>query len=359
MSAATDDDGALLAAHLVVVRDAWDLDIELRVRAGRVTALLGPNGAGKTTALQALAGLCRLNAGHIELGRQMLDDPLHDAWLPPEQRSVGLVFQEHLLFPHLTARDNVAFGLRARGVAKDDARRRAEEWLQRMALVGEAGRRPRELSGGQAQRVAIARALATDPLLLLLDEPLAALDAGTRMAVRTQLRRHLDEFEGATVVVTHDPLDALVLADDIVVIEAGRVVQEGAPASVARHPRTRYVAQLVGLNLLHGRAERDLVVLDDGTTLAVGDEQDGPVFVVVRPSAIGVYSDHPRGSPRNCWPAVLSSMEQQGHTVRLAADGPPNVVVDVTPEAIAEMRLSVGAAVWLSVKATDLVVYAA
>ena len=349
----------LLAAHLVVVRDSWGLDIDLHVCAGRVTALLGPNGAGKTTALQALAGLRRLDAGRIELDRQVLDDPLRDTWSPPETRSIGLVFQEHLLFPHLSARDNVAFGLRARGIRRDDARRRAENWLARMALVDEAGRRPRELSGGQAQRVAIARALATDPCLLLLDEPLAALDAGTRMAVRTELRRHLDEFDGAAIVVTHDPLDALVLADEIVVIEDGRVVQEGAPASVARHPRTRYVAQLVGLNLLHGVADHDLVTLDGGGSLAAGDEHDGEVFVVVRPSAIGVYSQRPHGSPRNSWPAVLSSMEQQGHTVRLAADGPPDVVVDITPEAIAEMRLSVGSRVWLSVKATDLVVYPA
>lgn len=359
MSVATAAETPLLSAHLVVVRAQWSLDLELRVHAGSVTALLGPNGAGKTTALQALAGLRRLDGGRIELDGQLLDEPNRGHWVPPEAREVGLVFQEHLLFPHLSARDNVAFGLRARGMAKPAARLRADQWLSRMELAAEAGRRPRQLSGGQAQRVAVARALATDPRLLLLDEPLAALDAGTRMAVRTGLRRHLDEFGGATVIVTHDPLDALVLADEIVVIENGRVVQHGSPSSVARHPRTRYVAQLVGLNLLRGAAERGQVVVDGGGALAITDEHAGPVFIVIRPSAIAVYSHQPHGSPRNSWPAVLSSIEQQGHAVRLAATGPPDVVVDVTPDAVADMRLSPGSQVWLSVKATDLVVYAA
>jgi len=354
----TEVETAMLDAHLVVHRGAWTLDVELLLASGGVTALLGPNGAGKSTALQALAGVHRLDAGHIELAGETLDDPGAGAWVAPEDRAVGLVFQDYLLFPRMSARDNVAFGLRARGVAKSTARRAADEWLARVGLSEQAFRRPHQLSGGQAQRVALARALATHPRLLLLDEPLAALDAGTRMSVRTDLRRHLDEFDGATVVVTHDPLDALVLADHVVVIENGRVVQAGMPSDVARRPRTRYVASLVGLNLLAGTARGGGVVLDDGTALATGDECDGRVFVVIRPSAIGVYAGQPHGSPRNSWPAVLTSVEQQGHAVRLAAIGPPDVFVDVTPEAVAELRLTIGSKVWLSVKATDLVVYA-
>jgi molybdate transport system ATP-binding protein len=348
----------MLEAQLVVKRGDWSLDIELQLAAGGVTALLGPNGAGKSTTLQALAGLHRLDAGRIDLAGETLDDPGSGEWVAPEDRAVGLVFQDYLLFPRMTARDNVAFGLRARGVPKSTARRVADEWLARVGLSEHALRRPHELSGGQAQRVALARALATHPRLLLLDEPLAALDAGTRMSVRTDLRRHLDEFDGATVVVTHDPLDALVLADQVVVIENGRVVQAGSPTEVARRPRTRYVASLVGLNLLAGTARGGGVVLDDGTVLATGDECDGRVFVVIRPSAIAVYGGQPHGSPRNSWPAVLTSVEQQGHAVRLAATGPPDVFVDVTPEAVAELRLTVGSKVWLSVKATDLVIYA-
>lgn len=347
----------LLEARLVVSRGAWDLDIGLRLEAGGVTALLGPNGAGKSTALQALAGLLRLGDGRVVLDGDVLDDPRAGVRVAAEARRVGLVFQDYLLFPHLSARDNVAFGLRTRGVGKAQAREAADQWLARMDLAAHAARRPRELSGGQAQRVALARALATSPRLLLLDEPLAALDAGTRMSVRTDLRRHLDEFDGAAVVVTHDPLDALVLADHVVVIEDGRVVQAGTPAEVARQPRTRYVASLVGLNLLHGVARQDGVVLDGGATLATADEQEGPVFIVVRPSAIGVYGEQPHGSPRNSWRARLTSVEQQGHSVRLAAIGPPDVFVDVTPQAVAELGLTVGSEVWLSVKATDLLVY--
>ena len=353
------DRTALLSARVVVQRGDWRLDVELAVAAGGVTAVLGPNGAGKTTTLQALAGLRRIDAGHIELDGRCLDDPQRGTWVPPEDRSVGVVFQDYLLFPRMSARDNVAFGLRARGQAKEGARRRALDWLDRMGLATVADRRPGQLSGGQAQRVALARALVTGPRLLLLDEPLAALDAGTRMAVRSELRRHLDEFDGAAVVVTHDPLDALVLADQVVVVEDGRVVQAGSPADVARAPRTRYVAQLVGLNLLHGVASRRSVQLDGGGALVAGAEASGAVFVVVRPSAIGVYGEPPHGSPRNCWSALLTSVEQQGAAVRLSASGPPDVVIDVTADAVAELRLDVGARVWLNVKATDVEMYPA
>jgi molybdate transport system ATP-binding protein len=352
-----DVEPSLLEARLTVSRGDWGLDIDLRIAAGGVTALLGPNGAGKSTALQALAGLLRLSDGRVVLDGDVLDDSRSGVHLPAEERRVGLVFQDYLLFPHLSARDNVAFGLRARGVGRHQARETAERWLSRMGLAAHAARRPKELSGGQAQRVALARALATAPRLLLLDEPLAALDAGTRMSVRTDLRNHLDEFDGATVVVTHDPLDALVLADHVVVIENGKVVQAGTPAQVARQPRTRYVASLVGLNLLRGEARGSGVVLTDGTTLTTVEENNGPVFVVIRPSAIGVYAGQPHGSPRNSWPARLTSVEQQGHAVRLVAAGPPDTFVDVTPQAVAELGLTVGSSVWLSVKATDLLVY--
>jgi molybdate transport system ATP-binding protein len=348
---------ALLDAHLVVSRGEWELDIALQLEAGGVTALLGPNGAGKSTTLQALAGLLSVCDGRVVLDGAVLDDPRAGVRLPAEERRVGLVFQDYLLFPHLSARDNVAFGLRARGIGKAEARATADRWLTRMGLAAYAARRPRELSGGQAQRVALARALATEPRLLLLDEPLAALDAGARMSVRTDLRGHLGEFGGATVVVTHDPLDALVLAYHVVVIENGRVVQAGTPAEVARQPRTRYVASLVGLNLFRGVARDGGVVLDDGTSLTTAEDHEGPVFVVIRPSAIGVYGGQPHGSPRNAWPARLTSVEQQGHAVRLAAIGPPDVFVDVTPQAVAELGLTVGSSVWLSVKATDLLVY--
>lgn len=353
------DRSSLVEANILCARGKFDIELALRIPAGGVLALLGPNGAGKSTTLQILAGLLAPNASTITVGGTVWDDASSGIRRPTEERSVGVVFQDYLLFPRMTARDNIAFGLRARGIDKAVARARADEWLTRVGLGGFGDHRPAALSGGLAQRVAIARALAPDPQLLLLDEPLAALDAGTRMSVRTELRRHLDAFEGASIVVTHDALDALVLADQIVVIEAGRVVQQGSPSEVAAKPRTRYVAQLVGLNLFRGTATGASVSLDGGAHLITAASQTGDVFVVARPRDIAVHREHPEGSSRNVWRGVVSTVEQHGDLVRLAVSGPPDAVVDVTPAAIAELDLGVGQQVWLSVKATALDVYAA
>src|SRR5450631_2927129 len=254
VTAATAAGVGALDTHLAVDRDPWQLDVELHVPGGGVLALLGPNGAGKTTVLRVIAGLLQAARGHVTVGGRSWEDTTAGVRLAAEQRSLGIVFQDYLLFPTMSARDNVAFGLRAKGWDKARARAHADTWLARVGLLDHATHRPHDLSGGQAQRVALARALATTPEVLLLDEPLAALDAGTRMSVRSDLRRHLAEFDGATVLVTHDPLDALVLADQVAVMEAGRIVQTGTPQEITRHPRTRYVAQLVGLNLLVGNA---------------------------------------------------------------------------------------------------------
>jgi molybdate transport system ATP-binding protein len=346
-----------LDARLVVDRKAWRLDVELFVPAGEVLALLGPNGAGKSTALVALAGLDDSVTGHVRMGDATWQDDAAGVRIAAERRSVGVVFQDYLLFPTMNARDNVAFGPRARGWDRPAARQLADDWLARVGLVEQAGRRPAELSGGQAQRVALARALAGSPDLLLLDEPLAALDAGTRMSVRTDLRRHLGDFAGATVLVTHDPLDALILADRVAVIEGGRIVQTGTPHEITRRPRTRYVAQLVGLNLFTGHAMGTRVALADGASLSVAEPHDGEVFVVVRPSSVAVHRTMPTGSPRNVWSGVIGNVERHGDLVRLDIVGPPDLVVDVTPDAVAELDLAVAERVWLSVKAADLATY--
>jgi molybdate transport system ATP-binding protein len=350
---------ASLDAHIVVERERWRLDAKLLVPAGTVLALLGPNGAGKSTALRVIAGLLPASAGHVRVGERTWEDRASGVRLATEQRSIGVVFQDYLLFPTMNARDNVAFGLRAKGLEKPAARDIANGWLARVGLLEQAGQRPAQLSGGQAQRVALARALATTPEVLLLDEPLAALDAGTRMSVRGDLRRHLGEFDGATVLVTHDPLDALILADQVAVIEGGAVVQTGTPQEITRNPRTRYVAQLVGLNLFEGRADGTAVRLAAGAELTTAEAHDGEVFVVARPSSISVHRDVPHGSPRNVWAGTIATIEQHGDLVRLFVAGPPDVVVDVTTAAMAELRLGVGEHVWLSVKATDLTVYEA
>ncbi|GAB2822735.1 ABC transporter ATP-binding protein [Actinocorallia aurea] len=348
-----------LRARLGVRRGGFRLDLSLDVPAGEVVALLGPNGAGKTTALRALAGLVDLDEGEVRLGGVRLDP------LPVERRPVGMVFQDYLLFPHLSVLENVAFGPRSRGVRPAAARERARGLIARVGLTGYEKAKPRELSGGQAQRVALARALAVEPELLLLDEPLAALDAHTRLEIRADLRARLADFGGVAVLVTHDALDAMVLADRIVVIEGGRLVQEGPPAEVARRPRTDYVARLVGLNLYRGTAREGQVDVD-GLLLSVAEPLEGPVFVAFAPSAVALYRTRPDGSPRNLWEAVIDGVERQGGTVRVhltgslsAATGSLSAAADVTPAAVADLDLRPGATVWAAVKATETHAYPA
>ncbi|MGW5034154.1 ABC transporter ATP-binding protein [Streptomyces nigra] len=347
-------DGEGLDARLVVERDAFRLDVALRAAPGDVVALLGPNGAGKTTALRALAGLVPLSAGRLRLDGADLDRT------PPESRPVGVVFQDYLLFPHLSALDNVAFGPRCHKVPKAAARAQAAAWLERMGLAEHAASKPRRLSGGQAQRVALARALATHPRLLLLDEPLAALDARTRLDVRARLRHHLADFEAVAVLVTHDPLDAMVLADHLVVIEDGRVVQEGGPADIARHPRSDYIARLVGLNLYRGEARGHTVQVDDGPLVTTTEELTGPVFVAFPPGAVTLHRERPTGSSaRNLWRCEVAGLETHGDQIRAALSGELPLAADLTTVAAAELDLRPGAAVWATVKATQTHAYPA
>jgi molybdate transport system ATP-binding protein len=341
-----------LEAHLLVRRGQFTVDIELSVPDGEVLGMLGPNGAGKTTALRALAGLEPLTGGHITL------DGVDVTAAPPEDRDVGVVFQDYLLFPHLTALDNVAYGLRTRGMHKARARADAADWLDQVGLTDHAGHRPRQLSGGQAQRVALARALAPRPRLLLLDEPLAALDAGTRLVLRTDLRRHLVSYGGPAVVVTHDAVEAMVLTDSLVVLEGGRVAQSGTPAEIARYPRTDYVARLLGLNFYRGAARGDRVDLTGGGELVPAEHVTGEVHVAVRPSAVALHRDRPEhSSPRNVWSGRIAGVEAVGDRVRVAVTGPPDVLADVTTDAVADLELATGAEIWVSVKATELTVY--
>jgi len=333
--------------------------VELRVEPGRVAALLGPNGAGKTTVLRALAGLLRPAEGRVVLDGRVLEDTVRRLRVPAERRPVGMVFQDYLLFPHLSVLENVAFGLRARGVGRSEARRAAGAWLERLGL-GSAGRaRPGTLSGGQQQRVALARALATDPRLLLLDEPLAALDVSTRAEVRRDLGRHLREFAGVNLLVTHDPLEAIALADRLIVVEAGRVVQAGTPAEVTERPRTPYVADLVGVNLLRGRGSGDTVEVDGGGRLEVVGGIGGEVLAVVPPRSVSLWRSRPAGSPRNVWRGRATGLDLLGDRVRVRVEGPPRLVAEVTPAAVAELRLAEGTEVWVSVKATEVQVYSA
>jgi molybdate transport system ATP-binding protein len=348
-----------LVVEAQVTRGAFTLEVALRVAPGEVVAVLGPNGAGKSTLLSAIAGITPISGGHIRLDDQVLDDATSGAYLEAAQRPVGFVFQSYRLFPHLSVRDNVAFSPNVRGAGRPQARAVADVWLARLGLAELGGRRPRDLSGGQAQRVALARALAGEPRVLLLDEPLSALDARTRLEVQAELRRHLSSFAGPSVVVTHDPLEALVLADRLVVLEDGRIAQEGSPGEVARRPATEYVAKLVGLNLYSGTADGDAVRLDGGGTFVVPDHgQHGAVLVALRPSAVVVSPHRPDvSSARNTWPATIVGLTMLTDRVRIDLDGSPSALVDVTPAAVAELGLAPGKQVYLSTKATEIEVY--
>jgi molybdate transport system ATP-binding protein len=329
------------------------------VAAGELVAVLGPNGAGKTSLLRALAGLLPLNAGRVTLDGVVLEDPAEGIRVPSERRPIGLVFQDYLLFPHLSVLENVAFGLRARGMAHVGAIAEAGRWLGRVGLPAEGDRRPASLSGGQAQRVALARVLATNPALLLLDEPMAALDASTRVDFRRELRRHLESFRGVRLMVTHDPLEAMAMADRLLILEKGRVLQSGTPSEVTQRPRSRYVADLVGVNLFRGRASQDVITLADGGSLTAAGAADGEVFAVVHPRTVALYRTRPDGTPRNVWEGRAVDLDLEGDRVRVHLAGSPSIVAEVTPAAVRDLGLDRGDRVWIGVKATEINVYPA
>jgi len=346
-----------LDAQFQLSRGALELDIGLAVESAETVALVGPNGAGKTTCLQALAGVLPIDRGRITLGEEVLDCAEPYVFCPPESRHAGVVFQDQLLFPHLSALDNVAFGLRARGKSRSAARARGHYWLERVGLAHVEHARPSELSGGQAQRVALARAMATEPRMLLLDEPLSAVDASARIELRRELRAHLDAFDGVRVVVAHDALDAFALADRIAVLEGGRIVQSGSAAEICAHPRSGYVADLVGLNLLRGTAHDSKLEVPSGGRLVVASPLEGKVFASIHPRAVALFRERPDGSPRNVWQARVESIETAVDRLRVRMGGELPLVAEVTPAAAADLGLCQGGTIWVAVKATEIAVY--
>jgi molybdate transport system ATP-binding protein len=296
----------------------------------------------------------------VALDGTQLDDARTGVFVVPARRPVGVVFQDYLLFPSLSSVDNVAFGLRSRGMRKGAARAVSLEWLERVGLSDRAEAKPSELSGGQAQRVALARALAPEPRLLLLDEPLAALDASARGEIRRELRRHLATFAGVRILVTHDPVDAATLADRIVVIEDGKVSKTGTFAEISAHPRSRYVAELVGMNLLRGHAIGGTMTVAGGGDLAIADTAvTGEVFAVVSPRAVALHIEEPHGSPRNRWLGTVTDLDVVGDRVMVRIDSGIPIVAEVTPGAVRELDLAPGARVWSATKATEIDVYEA
>jgi molybdate transport system ATP-binding protein len=348
-----------LSARIDVSVGTLVLDVALDIDSESVVAVVGPNGAGKTTLVRAVAGLVPIRRGRMLIDRVVVEDPDAHIRLEPEARNIGVVFQEHRLFDNLSAIENVSFGLRARGVPKRDARARAAEWLARVGLPDVADHRPKHLSGGQAQRVALARALAIEPSVLLLDEPLAAVDAAARADLRHLIRDELARYPGARLVVTHDPVEAAALAERLIVLEDGRITQQGPLAEVTARPRSPWVASMVGLNLLTGTANHTLVRLDNGAVITTATDRSGPVFVAIKPNAITLHRTPPESSARNLWAGQAGELHFTGDRARLRISGPVPLVAEVTPASVAELRLAEGGPVWASVKATDIETYPA
>ena len=324
------------------------VEAALTCEPGEVVAVVGPNGAGKTSLLRALAGL------HPSEGSLDLDSREVGA-LPPYQRGVGWVPQAPSLFAHLSARDNAGYALRSRGLSRRAARAAGQQWLDRLAVGDLGGLRPAALSGGQVARVALARALAGDPALLLLDEPLAALDASTRNDVRRVLRETLAGGPAAVLLVTHDPVDVVALADRLVVLESGRVVQDGTPAQVAAAPRSTWVAGLLGQNAWHGTTAAtglvaDGVLLTAAEPLAAG----AAALALCEPSAVTLHRERPAGSARNVLAGEVGEIRALGGRVRVTVRSTPQVVAEVTVAAATELSLADGGLVWAAVKATEV-----
>jgi molybdate transport system ATP-binding protein len=347
-----------LRAEIVTRRGPFEVEARLRAEEGETLALLGPNGAGKSTVVMALAGLIPSEA-KIELGGDRIDG------LTPERRPIGVAFQGGALFPHMVVLANVAFPLRARGAHRREANRDASATLARLAPGVRLDARPATLSGGEAQRVALARAVVHRPRLLLLDEPSSGLDVSGRAELRPALADTLSSFRGVRVLVTHDPVEAMTLSHRVVIMESGRVTQAGTFDDVRRTPRSRYAADLVGVNLFTGRLEPleggagrlstphgDVVVgwPDDLARHAIAE-----VTGTLRPADVVVHTEEPApGSARNVWRGPIEDLAIHGERVRVRLASRPPVVAEVTAGSADRLGLVRGAEVWISFKAVEV-----
>lgn len=354
-----------MSFHIDATVRARNLDVSLSLGQAETVAILGPNGAGKSTLLSVAAGLVRPDTGSARLGEQVLFDLDGGSrvWTPPHLRGTALLAQEPLLFPHLSVLDNVAFGPRSAGASRAESRETARHWLAEVGATEFAARKPGQLSGGQAQRVAVARALAAGPELLLLDEPMSALDIHAAPHLRRLLKRVLSGRRA--LVITHDVLDALMLADRVIVMDKGRIVEEGATREVFRRPRSQFAAGLAGVNLMAGTVTEDglrtpatagLSGLHVAGHLDDEAEPGGPGVAAFPPSAVSIFLDAAHGSPRNSFQVTITELEPHGDHIRVRAG---DLAADITPNASAELGLEPGSRVYFVVKATAVQVYAA
>jgi molybdate transport system ATP-binding protein len=348
--------------HAVV--ESRCLDVEFTVAPGEVLAVLGPNGAGKSTLLHVIAGLVRPDAGSVRVGERVLTDVSTGTHVGTHDRRVGLLMQDALLFPHLSVAANVAFGARSgKRLTRRASRAAADHWLTEVEAADLADRKPRQLSGGQAQRVALARALAADPDVLLLDEPLTGLDVGVAAAMRKALRHVLVRDGRSSILVTHDLLDVVTLADRVIVLESGRVAESGPTVTVLAKPRSSFGARFAGINLVSGRAGANAMLVTGWQQVWHGVAEDGirqddSVVATFHPSAVAVYRGKPHGSPRNTVEVIVAEIDSRGPAIRVRADdqpdGSPGLSADITAEAAADLRLGLGERVYFTVKSQEV-----
>lgn len=342
------------------------LDVAFDLAAGQVLAVLGPNGSGKSTTASVIAGLLRGDRAVVRVGDRTLTDTDRGVFVPVCDRHVGVLLQDPLLFPHLSVLNNVQFAA-GRGGRKAGARALARSWLERVGAGALAGRKPAELSGGQAQRVALARALAADPDVLLLDEPLAGLDVAAAASIRAELRSVLTEEGRAAVLITHDLLDVVGLADRVMVLEEGRIADSGRVTEVLAAPRSRFGARIAGVNVVRGLMDGPAVLRSASLAWhgvpAAALPSGADAVAVFAPSAVAVFRDEPHGSPRNCVRLRITALDLAGGVVRVRGADPEGGVsalaADVTPEAVADIGLSVGERVWFTVKTQEVSLHAA
>ncbi len=353
---------------------SFHLELSFSAENGKTTVLLGESGAGKSTVLQLLAGLSKPQRGLIVLNGITYVDSEHNIYRSPQQRPFGYVFQDYALFPHLNVWENICFGLRSQHLPNGQIKSTVGEALEQVRLTGYEKRRPAQLSGGQQQRVAIARALVLKPELLLLDEPLAALDVQTRREIRQELRQLLRETGITTVMVTHNYLDALVFGEQILVLEQGRLLQQGGQQDLLRYPRSSYVAELVGMNFFQGKlherqsrlARIELEAGEVEVQAMLEEEQGQPgqqISVVVDPRSITLHREGPEGSARNSFQGkilqILPIEQDQGRVrVSLIQElGGLQLTAEITANSAAEMDLMEGQSIYASFKASEARAY--
>ena len=340
----------------VDLKDFQLQDINLAVREGEYFIILGPTGAGKTVLLESIAGLYPIKSGEIRLrGKEVTQ-------LEPERRGISIVYQDHVLFPHLSVKDNIIFGLKLHKQTKQDTKASLDWVVELLGISHLLNRKPDTLSGGEQQKVALARALSIRPEVLLLDEPLSALDPETREGVQKELRRLHNQLKVTTIHVTHDFEEAIALGDHIAVLGEGRIKQVGTPEQIFRQPNSEFIARFAMVRNIFsgeviGKDNGSATFRSEGTELAVVTDLRGKLHASVRPEDILISAEPLHSSARNCFAGTITHIADRGSTLYLTVNLPPDFICLVTRRSFEEMELAEGKKVYITFKATAIHIF--